>query len=358
MVVTLPGAAPVASQAAAPGFCPAGVQGAPARWDYDTYGLRVASEVALPLPEAGPRGGAPDWTVRLVSTGPASGWPQPGGALVFEQRCECPIHGGRPFVRVYRGPDGDWIWNEHAGLCHVLPDGRRVDVYRLPDADGGALALQILGPVSGRVLYRLGFPPLHGAAVVAAGEAFAFIGPAGQGKTTLAAAFLHRGAALLSDDILPLRATPGGVDAAPGAPLMKLWEPTVKGALDLTADLPVLAAHLTKKRLTLGGRDSAYPLATAPARLRALYVPQRFDPVSAGNADITITRLAGHEAIALLMSQTYRIELLRPEEQAALLPIYARLSAQSPVRLLRYPNGFEHQDAVCARVLADARGPR
>ena len=192
MVVTLPGAAPVASQAAASGFSPAGVQGAPARWDYDTYGLRVASEVALPLPEAGPRGGAPDWTVRLVSTGPASGWPQPGGALIFEQRCECPIHGGRPFVRVHRGPDGDWIWNEHAGLCHVLPDGRRVDVYRLPDADGGALALQILGPVSGRVLYRLGFPPLHGAAVVAAGEAFAFIGPAGQGKTTLAAAFLHR----------------------------------------------------------------------------------------------------------------------------------------------------------------------
>ena len=190
--------------------------------------------------------------------------------------------------------------------------------------------------------------------------AFAFIGPAGHGKTTLAAAFLRRGAALLSDDILPLRATPDGVVAAPGAPLMKLWEPTVRGALELTADLPVLAAHLTKKRLTLGGPDSAYPLATAPAPLRALYVPQRFDPGVRRRRGCDHHRrpCPGAQALTVLMAQTYRVELLRPEEQAALLPLYARLIAQSPVRLLRYPNGFAHQDAVCARVLADARGPR
>jgi len=361
MVVTLPGAATsVALPAAAASFTRAGGQGTPARWSYGMYGLRVASEVALPLPEADSCSGASDWTVRLVSIGPVSGWPQPAGSLIFEQRCDCPTHAGQPFVRVHRGPGGDWIWNDHAGLCHVLPDGRRVDVYRLPQADEGALALQILGPVSGRVLHRLGYPPLHGAAVVAEGVAFAFVGPAGHGKTTLAAAFLRRGAALLSDDILPLRATPDGVDAAPGAPLMKLWPPTVRGALEFSAELPDLAAHLTKKRLTLGGPDSAYPLATAPAPLRALYVPQRFDPDSAagGGAEITIEPLSGRAALTVLMAQTYRVELLRPEEQAALLPLYARLLARSPLRLLRYPNGFAHQDAVCARVLADARGLR
>lgn len=335
------------------------VLSAPVRRAYAMYGQRVVSEVELPLcqaPSLDVDGADPDWTVRLAGTIDVA--PAPDGPLVHEERCECPDHQGRAFTRVHRGPGGDWIWNDHAGLCHVLPDGRRVDVYPQPGADSGALALQIMGPVSGRVLHRLGSPALHGAAVVAGETAVAFVGPGGQGKTTLAAAFLRRGAALLSDDILPLRATADAVLAAPGAPLMKLWESTASGTLGITAGLPVLAAHLTKMRLTLGGDDGAYPLVTSPVPLRAIYVPQRYDAGDLRESDVSgainITPLAGPAALATLLSQTYRAELLRPAELAALLPLYARLLARTPVRLLRYPNGFEHQDAVCARILESA----
>src|SRR3712207_8558691 len=45
--------------------------------------------------------------------------------------------------------------------------------------------------------------------------------------------------------------------------------------------------------------------------------------------------------------------LVQASEAAALLPIYAQLASQSPVRILSFPNGFEYHDAVHARVLAD-----
>ena len=338
MVVTRPGAAPVAWRAA-PGFSPASVQGAPARWR-----LRHVRPARGERGRPAPAGGGPsrrrpglDRPARLHRPGRAARRSR-AAPLIFEQRCECPIH-RRPPVRPRPPRPGRRLDLERARRPVPRPAGRAPG-GRLPAAGRGRRRPGAADPRPG--LRTRPAPPrlpaLHGAAVVAAGEAFAFIGPAGQGKTTLAAAFLHRGAALLSDDILPLRATPDGTGTAgarrgrswaAGAPLMKLWEPTVKGALDLTADLPVLsAAHLTEEAPDARRAGQRLPLATAPARLRALYVPQRFDPVSAGDAEIdhhAPGRARG--ASPVLMSQTYRVELLRPEEQAALLPLYARLSA-------------------------------
>jgi hypothetical protein len=42
-----------------------------------------------------------------------------------------------------------------------------------------------------------------------------------------------------------------------------------------------------------------------------------------------------------------------PHEEARLLPLYARLVEQAPVRVLSFPGSFEHQATVRERVLAD-----
>ncbi|HVG97551.1 MAG TPA: hypothetical protein VNK05_11655 [Chloroflexota bacterium] len=335
----------------------------------------MTSEVPLPLPPlaAGGTGGtgtaaAPaGWTIRRAA--PDAPAPAPAGRPAHEDRCDGPCHGGRAFARVHRGPDGDWLWHESAGTCHVSTDGRRVTVYARPGADAGALALQLLGPVAGRALHRLGHPALHASAVVldAAGGAVAFLGPSGQGKTTLTAALLTRGATLLTDDVLPLWPLPAGGGAAPaavlggpGAPLLKVWDATARHTLGIRHTLPRLTPALAKKRLTAAG---SFPQAAAPVRLVAIYLLQRFHPAAdapgpdGGPATATgtaITPLDPRLALTALLGQTYRGELLTPAEAAALLPLYARLAAQTPLRRLRCPDGFRFHDEVCARVLADA----
>jgi hypothetical protein len=39
------------------------------------------------------------------------------------------------------------------------------------------------------------------------------------------------------------------------------------------------------------------------------------------------------------------------------LPRYARVAAQVPIRVLSYPSGLEHREAVRAAVLAELAGP-
>jgi hypothetical protein len=337
---------------------------------YTLFGLRVACDVALPIPplEGPPADGVPDaWTIRRRDPGATP--PEPDGPLVYEERCDGPCHVGRAFSRLHRGPGGAWFWDDRAGTCHVSADARRVDVYATRGADEGALGLMLLGPVAGFVLHRLGYPCLHASAVVLGGGAVAFLAPPGGGKSTLAAAFLRRGATLLSDDVLPLLVGPAGVRAAPGVPVMKVWEATARCTLGLSEVLPNLSATLEKKRLGVAGR---FPFAPGPVPLRALYVLERVPAGGPGGPEgpegpegatapgpqaIEVVPLGGREALAALLSQTYRGEMLLPPEAARLLPLYAGLKTLVPLRRLRFPSGFELQDAVGDAVLADLERP-
>jgi len=87
----------------------------------------------------------------------------------------------------------------------VAPDGRSVEV----EGEAGALltgqTLPLAATLQGRAC-------LHASAVVLGGEAVAFVGGPGAGKSTLANALVAEGAELLTDDVLALegpRAHPG-----------------------------------------------------------------------------------------------------------------------------------------------------
>jgi hypothetical protein len=332
----------------APANRPAAAAGAAARgqsrW-YELYGLLVQSDLWLP-PAAGctaPRR-APDLVFRRMPTGQPP--PEPDGPLVAAT--PCPVHGADALV--HHGPGGYWLWNREFGTCHVLPGARQVDVYPLPGADERALGFLLAGRVAVFVLHRRGFPTLHASAVLTDRGALAFLGPAGQGKSTMAAVFLARGAMLLTDDVLPLQVRPDGVYGTPSLPLMKLWQPTAKRTLALSEDLPVLWENYDKRMLAVDGR---FGFAAAPARLRALYVLERYDPAATGRGDVVCRRLSGHEGLSATLAQISYGAFLRPPEVGQLLPLFAHLVAQAPVRRLSYPDGFEFQDAVYTRILDD-----
>jgi len=253
-------------------------------------------------------------------------------------------------IRVIRGPQGTWFWHQAVGTFVITPDARRVDVYPDGGVDERILGLLLAGPLSVFLLHQLGIPTLHASAVSTAEGAVAFLGPKGQGKSSMAASFLQRDAALITDDVLPLRLLGDSIHVGPGPSIMKLWPDSASCALGLSDGLPDLMPNTTKKLLVVGDR---YALAETPVRLSNLYLLDRYDPLTAGRSDISIRSLRGREAFSALLNQVSYGAFLLPSEEARFLPLYLRLLSQAPVRVLTYPQGFEHQGAVYARILSD-----
>jgi hypothetical protein len=314
-------------------------------FSYSLYGLRVRSDLRLPIaPLRGVARGTPDLVFRR-GVAERRTW-MPNGPVVAELRGQ----DRTVYAVLSRDASGAWIQNFAVGRFHIATDARRVDVYPEVGVDERLLAFVLAGEVSVFVLQRLGYPSLHASAVVTGQGAVAFLGPKGQGKSTMAACFLRHGAALLTDDVLPLQSRDDGVYGTPSLPMMKVWPATVECTLELVDQLPNLIANYDKKLLVL---DERHRFAQAPARLRAVYVLRRYDPTAAGRTDVFIQRLSGREALTALLAQTSFGPFLQPAEAARLLPLYARLQAQAPMRVLSVPNGFEYQAAVHAQIVTD-----
>lgn len=312
--------------------------------NYVVYGLRVRSAVRLPIPAASPASDAP---VDLVIRAREAAEPP---VIVGQQVAwaPCPMHGAD--TRVYRGEQGTWLWNQNAGTCHVSPDARQIDVYPGLDSDPRTLGLALAGQVLVFVLHQRGHPCLHASAVNTERGAIAFLGPAGQGKSTMAGSFLRRGATLITDDALPLRLMADGAAVVPSLPMMKVWPETAVETLGVAEALPDLTTTYDKKLLALADR---FGFEQQPRRLRALYVLRRYDAAASRRSDVAIRPLSARDSVAALLAHTSHRALLDTREQAALLALYARHLAVLPVRVVTYPSGFEHQAQVHRQVLAD-----
>ncbi len=309
---------------------------------YRVHGLRVSSDLPLPIPECvSPE--TDDLVARLMDHGS----PRPTGKMVAW--APCPLHGMD--TAVYRGTDGTWIWQRAVATCHVHPDLKAVDIYPESGIDPEALALLIMGPVCTYVLLRRGVPVLHATAVVMQGRAVAFVGSQGQGKSTMASFLLSRGARLLTDDSLPLVLARGQVLGEPSVPLMKLWPQTAQHALGLSEDLPQLMCGYDKRRLLL---DERWQLVEQAVPVDAVYMLRRQDPATCH--DIKVTVLEPTQAFTELLSHISNRSYLLPEEEARLVPVIAHLSRGGRVRVLTYPSGFEHADAVYRSIVNDLGG--
>jgi hypothetical protein len=84
-------------------------------------------------------------------------------------------------------------------------DWSRGTVDRDPDADERIASLLLAGNVLGWYLSLRGEPPLHASAVQLNGQAIAFAGGSGTGKSTFAALACRQGGTLITDDLLRLR---------------------------------------------------------------------------------------------------------------------------------------------------------
>lgn len=186
-----------------------------------------------------------------------------------------------------------------------VENGCRVTIDPDPAVKKSSLSPFITGPIMACVLHQLGTMVLHSSAVSLKEKGIAFLAESGVGKSTLAAFLQKRGAALITDDILPVYFEPAGVKTVAGYAQLRLWT-------DSLDTLGVEAAKLKKVNEFVEKRF--YPITqnldSALIDLKALYVIYEGD-------EIGIERMNLAEAFIEIVRNSYLSRYIDATERTA-----------------------------------------
>ncbi len=305
---------------------------------YRLYGLAVGSGLELQCPRARAPGPV---DVRF-----ASGAPRAFDAL---RRRHPPAP--REWFRHRRLPDGSTYlrWEDLFEFV-VSADGHRIRYHRLKRATAESFCTYLLGQVLSFSLLAFGVEPLHGTVVVINGEAIAFLGDCGYGKSTLGAAFLRLGYPILTDDLMALEPMASGYAVHPGMPRLKLFPSVSRRVLGVEQGGTPLNRRTSKQILPLAGKQ----VCRRRVPLRALYVLSAPSPAfRRPAAPIEVERLSGRDAFLEVIRNTFNTIVADRDRLANQFAFASRLVAAVPVKRLRYQRRLTVLPAVCEAVLAD-----
>jgi len=247
---------------------------------YRIFGLVVSSELELyTLPALEPAGQIPDVEVRLRD------WSELTSRLTLLDK---------RFTML----DGLLWFHVPETAVFSIGGGREIHIYPHPSGDEGKIRLYVLGTCMGALLMQRRIYPLHGSAVVIDGEAYAFVGETGAGKSTLAAAFLKRGYRLASDDVIAVYLDPAGKPTVmPAYPQQKLWQDSLEKLEMHAADHQQLVPEASKYAVSVQDRFH-----DAPVRLAGIY-----ELIPTADCDRPVaTSLGRLERLHAVLSHTYR----------------------------------------------------
>ena len=287
---------------------------------YQAYGLALRSE--LRLPELLRGDGEADFTVRL-------------------EALETPPPGELANGRVARVSDGGiYLHYENIG-SFLVRNGRDVCVHPAPGVDERIIRLLLLGPVLGYLLHQRGRLVLHASAVAVGDGAVAFVGDAGSGKSTIAAAFHAAGCPVVADDVVAVDLDGDSPSVFPGFPRVKLWPESVVALREDAEGLPRLHPRLEKRGLPV-----KMPPPDAPLRLSRIYA-------LLPGPTTDITPIPPAEALEELLRHSYGKSLLHDDAPATNFLQCARLLAHVPVRRLTRRQSLAELRQLARVVTAD-----
>lgn len=249
-----------------------------------------------------------------------------------------------------RLPDGS-TYLRWAGLFEFLVsrDARQILYRALERATPESFNVYLLGQVLSFSLLAFGIEPLHGTVVSVNGEAIAFVGDCGYGKSTLAAAFLDHGFRIVTDDVIALVETRSGWTVQPGLPRIKLFPSIARRAFGADHGGTPMNQGTSKLVVRLADEHAL----DRPARLKAIYVLS--DPRSrrTDGARPRIDRLAGTEAFLEVIRASFNLLVYERARLANQFAFATRLVRTVPVNRLTYPRRLSQLAAVRDAVLAD-----
>lgn len=303
----------------------------------------TALDVDLELPELGAPAAAPGplaWTVRR-----ADALVRDGLRTITELRTT----NGNLWGTIEAGPDAYRLAFPGHAAFEVDTEGRRIGYVVEPGASDRDVRHLLIDQVLPYLLVLDGALVLHGSCVAVDGGAVGFIGPTGAGKSSMAAAFVQAGAALMADDLVVLEPHGEGYVVSPTYPSLRLWEDSAAHFSGAAPDgLPRVADYTDKRRW-------AVPWSTAPdgsagaVPLRALVaLGSRPEP---GAPDCRIGRLRGADAYMVISEQGFRLERSGREHHEADLERYGRLVERVPVHLVEYRRAYDLLPTVRAAIV-------
>ena len=247
---------------------------------YHVFGLRIDSELELPPLTPGPPVGEPEVRIRWGRVPEHLEEPRSSG-LLFEA-----------------APGAFLLRTSPARI--LVSAGTELVVEALQE-DLTQLRIFLLGSCLGALLHQRGLLVLHGSAVQTPRGAVVFVGPSGAGKSTILGAMLHRGYALLADDLAAMDAEGDArIRVLPAIPRVRLWPDSVEQLGLAPGNLPREMPEREKVVLPVAAS------ASEPVPLFRIYVLDGQGHAAA----ISLETLPRFQALEELVRQTYRLRYL------------------------------------------------
>lgn len=305
---------------------------------YDIYGIRLSSDIQLSFPESESTQSA---DVSVIAASPEFFQEATRLAVVETNPTRwykyAQLENGQSYLR----------WDDLFEFL-IDADGSHIWCGRLGAASLESLQVYLLGHALSFALLRQGHEPLHATAVVIGGQAIAFLGSSGFGKSSLAAAFLADGHRLLTDDMLILRHTDRGYEAQPGPRRIKLFPKMADRFLAGTVSAVPMNSETEKLVLPLSADQRQH----GGAPLRALYV---LAPPSAVRRKqrIELRSLTTRETFVGLVRGTFNPLISDTDRLRRQYSECLGIASRVPARRISYPRVLAMLPAVRQMILND-----
>jgi hypothetical protein len=192
---------------------------------------------------------------------------------------------------------------------------------------------------------------LHASVLNVDGGAIAFLGAAGHGKSTLAAALGRRGHAVLSDDCCVVRRSARGFDVWSTYPGVRLFGPSRDHVFGDAPTRGRRVSHYSSKRRVID--DAGTPrFGATPVPLRRVYVLADRTTESRVTR-VEITRRSRRDSVVDLVGGTFFLDVTDPERALDAFGLAGDIAASLPVCSLTFPWDLAALDEVIDQLLAD-----
>lgn len=246
---------------------------------YTAYGLQIDSELPLPgLPSDSTR--PVDVKIRFGSV--PNNLPDPLGK------------GG-----YFEATHDAFLFRVNTVARYLVVKGSSITIDRAPESHEDVLRTFLMGSAFGALMHQRRLLVMHASSIQTANGTELFVGPSGHGKSTLLAALVGRGYAMLSDDVTAIdMECQSGPVAFPSFPSMRL-------GTDSAAHIGREVDSLPRVRYTDKYVVPVENFCSEPLPVHAIYALGVHD-----EPDIRVERVDAQRRFSIVANNTYRYGFL------------------------------------------------
>lgn len=217
-------------------------------------------------------------------------------------------------------------------------DGQHCKAYPVPGLDADTLDHIFRHQVRPLLWNRQGKLVFHASCVEIGGNAYAFMGDSGLGKSTLATAFAQRGYPFLTDDGLLVGTRGSDFYAFPNDAIIRLWQASSEALLPVDHPLAAPISYTDK----LGALCSEQlPHCDKPLPLKAVFILE-----NNGVEEMNMTTISGAKKHTSWANYSFNLDVWDKEAMSQNFDQIAHISNQVPSYSLDYPRAFAQLDRI------------